>query len=53
LSKSAIDPRFDAALLSKVRQRGFELERSMPGYLPGVVDAGFPTLVLRGMVEGD
>jgi hypothetical protein len=42
-------------LLCKLKERGFTLDRSMPGYPAELVDTGFPTLVtmapgrLRGM----
>ncbi len=54
-SRSVVDPRFAAALLCTMKGKGFTLVRSMPGYPPGIVDTGFPTLVtispgaLRGM----
>lgn len=43
-TKSSVDQRFDPHLLCTLKQRGFTLERSMPG-VPGWVDTGFPTLV--------
>jgi gamma-glutamyltranspeptidase/glutathione hydrolase len=53
-SRRSVDPRFDADLLCMLRQRGFELRRSMPGYPAGFVDTGFPTLVTvkPGRIEG-
>ncbi|MDB5215456.1 MAG: ggtA [Myxococcaceae bacterium] len=44
-AKNSVDPRFDPALLCALKQRGFGLERSMPGMPVGLVDTGFPTLV--------
>jgi gamma-glutamyltranspeptidase len=55
VTRRSVDPRFDAGLLCELEERGFTLERSMPGYPAGFVDTGFPTLVtmspgrLRGM----
>lgn len=53
-ARNAVDPRFDAALLCSVKQRGFFLDRAMPGFPPGVVDTGFPTLVTMapGAIHG-
>lgn len=54
-AKNSVDPRFSPDLLCAIQERGFRLERSMPGLPPGFVDTGFPTLVtiapgrLRGM----
>lgn len=44
-AKNSVDPRFKPELLCALQQRGFQLERSMPGLPPGFVDTGFPTLV--------
>lgn len=44
-AKNSVDPRFSPSLLCTLQQRGFRLERSMPGMPPGFVDTGFPTLV--------
>jgi len=44
-AKNSVDPRFSPELLCALQQRGFRLERSMPGLPPGFVDTGFPTLV--------
>jgi hypothetical protein len=44
-AKNSVDPRFSPKLLCALKQRGFRLERSMPGLPPGFVDTGFPTLV--------
>jgi gamma-glutamyltranspeptidase/glutathione hydrolase len=54
-AKNSVDPRFSRELLCTLQQRGFRLERAMPGLPVGFVDTGFPTLVtiapgrLRGM----
>jgi gamma-glutamyltranspeptidase/glutathione hydrolase len=45
LSTNAVDSRFPASLLCEVASRGIALQRSMPGYPPGIVDTGFPTIV--------
>jgi gamma-glutamyltranspeptidase/glutathione hydrolase len=44
-AKNSVDPRFAPELLCALKQRGFVLERSMPGLPAGYVDTGFPTLV--------
>ncbi|MFO0734841.1 MAG: gamma-glutamyltransferase [Labilithrix sp.] len=44
-TKNSVDPRFSPELLCALQQRGFRLERSMPGLPAGFVDTGFPTLV--------
>jgi gamma-glutamyltranspeptidase len=55
LSTNAVDSRFSPSLLCTLASRGIALRRSMPGYPPGIVDTGFPTIVtiapgaLRGM----
>jgi hypothetical protein len=46
--KRSVDPRFDVALLCTMKERGFLLERSMPGQATGFVDTGLPTLVTMG-----
>jgi gamma-glutamyltranspeptidase/glutathione hydrolase len=53
-SQNVVDPRFDAALLCTMKERGFGLSRSMPGYPAGFVDTGFPTLVTfdNGAIHG-
>lgn len=45
-TKNSVDPRLRPELLCALKERGFGLERSMPGMPPGYVDTGFPTLVL-------
>jgi hypothetical protein len=47
LARSVVDPRFDARLLCTMKGRGFTLDRSIPGYPAGIVDTGFPTLVIK------
>ena len=47
----SVDPRFATPLLCTLKKRGFMLERSMPGYPPGIVDTGFPTLVTIARTE--
>lgn len=44
-AKNSVDPRFAPDLLCALEQRGFGLERKMPGLPAGYVDTGFPTLV--------
>jgi gamma-glutamyltranspeptidase/glutathione hydrolase len=53
-TKRSVDPRFEAGLLCQLQERGFTLERSMPGYPAGFVDTGFPTLVTMspGRIQG-
>ncbi len=45
LTTNSVDPRFSPDLLCELKQRGFHLDRSMPGLPAGYVDTGFPTLV--------
>jgi len=54
VTKRSVDPRFEDGLLCQLRERGFTLERSMPGYPAGFVDTGFPTLVTMaaGRIHG-
>lgn len=49
VTKRSVDPRFEEGLLCQLQERGFTLERSMPGYPAGFVDTGFPTLVTMAL----
>jgi gamma-glutamyltranspeptidase/glutathione hydrolase len=42
---SVADPRLPRDVLCAMKRRGLRLEGAMPGYPPGIVDTGFPTLL--------
>jgi hypothetical protein len=44
-TKIVASPLLSPDLLCAMKNRGISLERSIPGYPPGIVDTGFPTLV--------
>ena len=45
-SENVADPRMPADVLCSLRQRGLRVTRAMTGYPPGIVDTGFPTLLV-------
>jgi gamma-glutamyltranspeptidase / glutathione hydrolase len=50
VTRNVVDPRVPTDLLCALKARGFALSRSIPGYPPGIVDTGFPTVIT--MVPG-